>query len=601
MFDGAAAETVRGLQAAGRIPSGDAAQAALLTELQKLHDPFKETVADAALEAANQGGKDVTDELVRQGVQAKFDQVDHVTSGYIRATSFEASESTLERMTGDVKTNLADSYEQGLGIDEAAQRLEAEFEGMKEHELERVARTEINSSQNHMRHVQMEQHVDFEQWWGGDDDRSRVPPESAADHTAGPPGMHGQITRVKDGFSNGLKYPGDRGGPIEEWINCRCRSVPFIMPQGYGPPTGSSWFYESELEIIEEDEVDEEELEMKNFYEDLEVDPETVKEHLGEQKARELMRDMQAMNERQKGNFKQCRQTLKGKLENIKRLKRSDETESIWRETLKESYSAAFQGMPNPKAAREASRAAMGQWTGSSNSPGGLSMSRALERLGLTKGNTVKNLTDRNIMNQAGIDRQIGEFTRFYGVTPAQMDEIVMREYLRTQNMLKQQGINKTVKVYRGQTGRATVRVEGREMNVFQPKGLDSFSTNFDEASGFGDFMLEAKVRRSRIFAAESTNNSFYEEEVLWLYHKARFSEVVGKYERRMVLKKKGGVFLDFTMEAHLSALYAERRRLKRNELTEEERERVNQEVKERIAAGEEPHELMEEYGALYT
>jgi hypothetical protein len=52
-----------------------------------------------------------------------------------------------------------------------------------------------------------------------------------------------------------------------------------------------------------------------------------------------------------------------------------------------------------------------------------------------------------------------------------------------------------------------------------------------------------------------------------------------------------------FTTDAHLSALYAERRRLKRGNLTEEERERVINEVKQRIANGEDPLDLLDDYG----
>jgi hypothetical protein len=59
--------------------------------------------------------------------------------------------------------------------------------------------------------------------------------------------MHGQIVRVGDQFSNGLRYPGDRTGEIAEWINCRCTTVPFIMPIGFIAPPGVLHFYEDEL------------------------------------------------------------------------------------------------------------------------------------------------------------------------------------------------------------------------------------------------------------------------------------------------------------------------------------------------------------------
>jgi hypothetical protein len=53
----------------------------------------------------------------------------------------------------------------------------------------------------------------------------------------------------------------------------------------------------------------------------------------------------------------------------------------------------------------------------------------------------------------------------------------------------------------------------------------------------------------------------------------------------------------DLTMDALLSALYAERRRLERGDLTEEERQRVINEVNVRIDNGEDPLDLLDDYG----
>jgi len=59
--------------------------------------------------------------------------------------------------------------------------------------------------------------------------------------------------RVGEPFSNGLYYPGDRSGgdgTIREWINCRCRLVPFLMPEGKMAPIGKNWFYEGDLKDL---------------------------------------------------------------------------------------------------------------------------------------------------------------------------------------------------------------------------------------------------------------------------------------------------------------------------------------------------------------
>ena len=56
----------------------------------------------------------------------------------------------------------------------------------------------------------------------------------------------------------------------------------------------------------------------------------------------------------------------------------------------------------------------------------------------------------------------------------------------------------------------------------------------------------------------------------------------------------------DFTMDVLLSALYAERRRLKRGDLTEEERQRVIDEVNERLENGENPLAMMDDYAGRW-
>lgn len=211
-----------------------------MAKIAKLEDKFKATIGDAAQDAANMGRS-------RIAAQTGF-KIGDFSGQYaklIRDHAFEASARTMERMTGDVMVNLAKSYEEGLGIDKAAERLTGKFESMKDYELERIARTEIQSHQNEGSHLTLvEQGVEYEMWWSADDIRVRGnEPEDTADHII----LHGQIVRTGDNFSNGLLYPGDRNGPIEEWINCRCRLVSFIMPEGYMAPPGKNYFYEGDL------------------------------------------------------------------------------------------------------------------------------------------------------------------------------------------------------------------------------------------------------------------------------------------------------------------------------------------------------------------
>ena len=79
--------------------------------------------------------------------------------------------------------------------------------------------------------------VEYTQWIAADDDRTR---ESHVE-------VDREIIRLGDEYSNGLKYPGDTDGPIEEWINCRCSNAPFVMPYGYIAPPGMEQFREEDL------------------------------------------------------------------------------------------------------------------------------------------------------------------------------------------------------------------------------------------------------------------------------------------------------------------------------------------------------------------
>lgn len=242
IFDGAMRESILQLQAMGQVPATDAARMKIINEFKAAEQPFKDTMADHAVESANMGRKQTYEDLARQGIEMDFSEFNRMTSRQIRLHSFEASDLTMNRMTGDVMGNLTQSYKQGLGIKETAARLQSDFQNMKDYELLRIARTETNAAASLGAHYTMEElNVEYEQWWTAADDRVRE------QHIW----MHGQITKVGDSFSNGLAHPHDRQGLIEEWINCRCRPVPFIMPHGYAAPTGRTYFYEDEIVLRE--------------------------------------------------------------------------------------------------------------------------------------------------------------------------------------------------------------------------------------------------------------------------------------------------------------------------------------------------------------
>lgn len=231
-----------------RLPTDDVALRKIVSQLMDSRDVYEQIMSGEAMEAAQYGRNKVISDLQKAGSKISFSQFSDRTKEKILGHVFEASNRTLSRMSGDVMANLAQSYDDGLGVYQAAERLQTVFDRMQNFELRRIARTEINSFQNEGAHLtERELGVEYHMWYTAEDERVRDEPE--ASHVE----MHGQIVKVGDAFSNGLEYPGDRSGgesTIRDWINCRCRAIPFLVPEGKRAPIGKDWFYEGDLEDI---------------------------------------------------------------------------------------------------------------------------------------------------------------------------------------------------------------------------------------------------------------------------------------------------------------------------------------------------------------
>lgn len=220
-------------KAAGRVPSGDDL---LIKQLKQILldkvDDFTDINYDTALIAASHGRKETL-----RSLSLGFTDFSPQVKELIREKVFEASQSTMDRIAGDVMGEIVHGYTDGLGIRQVAENLELQFDNMKDWELRRIARTEVNSFQNQGAYqTEQELGIEYHQWWTADDDIVRDR------HVE----LHGQIVKIGNRFSNGLLYPGDTGGDIDEWINCRCREVPFLMPEGFIAPD-TEYFYEDDL------------------------------------------------------------------------------------------------------------------------------------------------------------------------------------------------------------------------------------------------------------------------------------------------------------------------------------------------------------------
>ena len=162
---------------------------------------------------------------------------------------FIASQATLARVDTSIKTLLTEGYQSGKGINYVANLLTRRFDQLTTWEARRIARTEIHNSHNTaVMDTYNEIGVEYTMWISaGDDGRTRDSHLGPADGV--PDGVDGEIIPMGGTYSNGLKYPGDTDGPIEEWINCRCSNAPFVIPYGYMAPPFSPFREEDLIQI----------------------------------------------------------------------------------------------------------------------------------------------------------------------------------------------------------------------------------------------------------------------------------------------------------------------------------------------------------------
>lgn len=171
-------------------------------------------------------------------------EIDEAVIEYMSNNVFIASESTLSRVTQKIYDTIIESYaEQGEGINKVTEVIQEKFNELAEYEAERIARTETLKAQGSATHNRLvsNPNVEYIQWVATDDERVR---DSHAE-------IDGEITYA-DGtgmYSNGLRYPGDTNGDIEEWINCRCDEVAYIPEVGLVPPPGATSWTEDEMEF----------------------------------------------------------------------------------------------------------------------------------------------------------------------------------------------------------------------------------------------------------------------------------------------------------------------------------------------------------------
>jgi len=148
-------------------------------------------------------------------------------SSRLKRYKFEASDKTMARVDKDINQILGEAYREGWGPRDVGQKIQQRFTDLSTYEARRIAQTEINTTRNYVQYQRMQDdEMEYKIWHAAHDSRTR---KSHID-------VDEEIVPINERFSNGLLYPGDKDGPISEWVNCRCSHAAFIMPLGYQAP-----------------------------------------------------------------------------------------------------------------------------------------------------------------------------------------------------------------------------------------------------------------------------------------------------------------------------------------------------------------------------
>jgi len=146
--------------------------------------------------------------------------IDSNVQEFINNKVFQFAQEVNDTTKKKLRETLSEGVTNGEGIQPLKRRVHALFEDRKGWEAERIARTEtIGAANGGAWEANLQSSVvEKNEWLATLDDRVRD------SHAA----INGQIVEKNGRFSNGLRFPGDPNGSVEEIVNCRCGLLPVI-------------------------------------------------------------------------------------------------------------------------------------------------------------------------------------------------------------------------------------------------------------------------------------------------------------------------------------------------------------------------------------
>lgn len=137
--------------------------------------------------------------------------------------TFNASQKTMDRITGDVFGTIKKTISEGKSYENTTKELMPEFRNMAKYEVQRISRTETHSTMNQSKQdtFMAAPNVRGKKWLSSGLPNMRPAHEEA----------DGQTVAVDEPFivdGEALMYPGDPDGSAENIINCACTMTPDI-------------------------------------------------------------------------------------------------------------------------------------------------------------------------------------------------------------------------------------------------------------------------------------------------------------------------------------------------------------------------------------
>ena len=139
--------------------------------------------------------------------------VERMFNDKLHKFSFEVNDTTNK----ELKRSFREAIIEGENIRMINERASKVFRMARGYRTVRIARTEILGAYGagNYRSMVDSRVVETRRWLATRDSRTR---DSHAD-------IDGEVVKLKQRYSNGLRFPGDWTGPLEEFINCRCTEI----------------------------------------------------------------------------------------------------------------------------------------------------------------------------------------------------------------------------------------------------------------------------------------------------------------------------------------------------------------------------------------